>query len=81
MGKQDFKILIVDDDENLSFYFSDIFEDKGYYTMLASDDETAIELCRQENFDLALINMKLPDKHGMKLVKPGIGDETVHRKR
>jgi PAS domain S-box-containing protein len=69
MEEQDFKILIVDDDKNLSLNFKDIFDDKGYNTVAANDGETAIELCRLENFDLVLIDIKLPDIPGMKLVE------------
>ncbi len=69
MSNQNFKILIVDDDKNLSLNFIDIFEDKGYYTVVANDGVTAVKLCKQEKFDLALIDIKLPDISGMKLVE------------
>lgn len=63
-----FGILIVDDDVNLASTLQDILNEAGYNAAVAGDGQTALTLCREQVFDLALIDIKLPDTPGMKLI-------------
>ncbi len=63
------KILIVDDDEGLASNLQDILEAAGYSTATAYDGESAMVLCRQNTFDLGLIDIKLPDISGITLIE------------
>ncbi len=58
-------ILIVDDDENLCANMQDVLSDKGYRVNVAYDNNTAIEKAKKENFDVMLIDMKLPALNGL----------------
>ncbi len=58
------KILIVDDDTDLSMLIMDMLEDKGYGTQLASSIEQAYELLEKEQFHLILLDINLPDGTG-----------------
>ncbi len=58
-------ILIVDDDENLCANMQDVLSDKGYRVNVAYDGNTAIEKAKKDNFDVMLIDMKLPALNGM----------------
>jgi len=64
-----FDILIVDDDVDLASNLRDILEAEGYDTALAGDGQTAFTLCQEKTFELALIDLKLPDISGVKLIK------------
>jgi len=64
-----FDILIVDDDVDLASNLRDILEAEGYGTALARDGQTALTLCHEKIFNLALIDLKLPDMSGVKLIK------------
>ena len=58
------KILIVDDENDIAELISDILEDEGYETIIANDGKTAINLVREENFDLILLDVMMPDISG-----------------
>ena len=47
-------ILIVDDDVELALNLKDLLEGEGYNTVVASDGKTALTLCRERLFALAL---------------------------
>lgn len=61
-------ILIVDDDVALASNLQDVLEAEGYTIAVAHDGQTALSLCREMAFDLALIDIMLPDMSGIKLI-------------
>ena len=67
MQKASFDILIVDDNRDLAQNIQDVFDAQGYGTAIAFDGRSAIELCRQREFDLVLIDIQLPDMDGLRL--------------
>lgn len=75
-----FEILIVDDDVNLASNLQDILEVEGYNTAVAHDGQTALTLCRQKVFVVALIDIKLPDISGIRLIDKlhELSGETVY---
>ncbi|MCP4691195.1 MAG: PAS domain S-box protein, partial [Desulfobacterales bacterium] len=62
-------ILIVDDEVDMALNLKDIFEHQGYGAMIAHDGLGAQNLCAERNFDLGLIDIKLPDARGLDLIK------------
>jgi len=58
-------ILVADDDENFCANMKDILSDKGYRVSTARDGNTAIEKTRKNNFDIILIDMKMPALNGL----------------
>jgi len=64
-----FEILVVDDDMDLASNLQDILEAEGYHTAVAHDSQTALTLSRKKVFDLALIDIKLPDISGVELIR------------
>ena len=58
------KILIVDDENDIAESISDILEDEGYETVIANDGNTAISLVKEEDFDLILLDVMMPDISG-----------------
>jgi PAS domain S-box-containing protein len=63
-----FEILVVDDDVALASNLHDILEGEGYNTTVADDGRTALTLCREKVFDLALVDIKLPEMTGVELI-------------
>jgi len=64
-----FKIAVVDDDKNLAENIRDIFELESYQVSVANSGKEAIALFEQGIFDLAFVDVKLPDTAGQELVK------------
>jgi DNA-binding response OmpR family regulator len=60
-------ILIIDDDIAILHTFSRIFQRKGYCVTLAERGKDAIEKINSEHFDVALIDLGLPDMEGIEL--------------
>ena len=58
-------ILVVDDDENLCANLKDNLSIKGYRVCVAYDGNMAIEKARENNFDIMLIDLKLPVLNGL----------------
>ena len=63
-------ILIVDDDEGARRSLTLIFGRKGYETQTAGTGREAIEKAQGRFFNLALIDIKLPDMEGVELIAP-----------
>lgn len=63
-------ILIIDDDESTCKNLSLILGKKGYDTGMAGTGKEALQKVRERFFNLALLDLKLPDMEGVELVTP-----------
>ncbi len=63
------KILIVDDDKELSMLIVDMLSDKGHETTIAESLEQAYEILEKEQFHLILLDINLPDGTGFEFCK------------
>ena len=63
------KILIVDDDMDLSEIITDMLENYGYDVTAAGDADTAFLLLSEQNFHLILLDINLPDITGFELCR------------
>jgi len=61
-------ILIVDDNEGILETLSAILEEKGYRTDKAKNGREAIEKSKTNYYNVALLDIKLPDIEGTKLL-------------
>lgn len=62
------RILIVDDDENIRKVLTAILEDEGYIVESAGTAKKAMERTRRKFYNLALIDIRLPDMEGIELL-------------
>ena len=62
------RILIVDDDENIRKVLETILEDEGYTVESAETAKKGIEKSEKSFFNLALIDVRLPDMEGIELL-------------
>ena len=60
------KILIIDDDPEISSYLESIFKDNGYETLVANDGSVGLELVKKEKPDLITLDLDMPDVYGVK---------------
>ncbi len=65
----DINILIVDDDAGTRETLSDIFSEKGYCATPVATAGEALEEAKKLAFEIALIDIKLPDMDGIALLK------------
>jgi len=63
------RILVVDDDPNILKVIRIRLEAEGYRVSTAAKAEDAITLARKGTFHLALIDLKLPEKDGIGVMK------------
>jgi len=61
-------ILIVEDDANIRESLSILLQQKGYSTDTAENGREAIKKTKTKYFNLALLDIKLPDMEGTKLL-------------
>lgn len=63
------KILIVDDDKDLSFIISEMLESYGYSVEYADSGKKALELLSENAYHLILLDINLPDETGFELCR------------
>lgn len=61
--------LIVDDDEDLCQNLWELMHARGYRVCLAHDEDGAAERLNDRDYDVALIDMKLPKSDGQRVFK------------
>jgi two-component system response regulator HydG len=61
-------ILIIDDDENIAKTFTAVLEKQGYSVDTAKDGGEAIKKLNTERYDVALVDIRLPDIDGIELL-------------
>ncbi len=59
-----YRILVVDDEEKVRVLIRKYAEFEGYEVEEAADGMTVIELCRQEKFDLMILDVMMPELDG-----------------
>ncbi len=62
------KVLIVDDDPNIRLIFKETLKMDGYNVVTASTGIKALELVLEDNFNLLILDIKMPDIHGLEVL-------------
>jgi len=62
------KIIIIDDDTALHRVFTRILQKEGYTIETAETGKEALEKIQKNSFQVALIDVKLPDVNGLDLL-------------
>ena len=63
------RIIVVDDDESIRETMKAILEDEGYIVDLAESGKEAIQKTNDQTYNLALLDIRLPDMEGVDLLK------------
>ncbi|MBN1841099.1 MAG: response regulator [Deltaproteobacteria bacterium] len=67
MKKSEKLFLIIDDEPDMCWALEHILETLGVNAKTAQSGEEALTLMRQNRFDLAFLDAKLPDSEGLEL--------------
>jgi two-component system alkaline phosphatase synthesis response regulator PhoP len=76
MKKRKGSVLIVDDDVCVVKTMSSVLEDEGFEFDIAYNGKEALEKAKDKSYDVALLDINLPDMKGTQLLK-AIGQGTV----
>ncbi len=66
------RILIVDDEEDLTLGYSKCLLKVGYEVKTASSGEEAIEILKKDIFDLMILDIRLPEMDGMEVLQKSL---------
>ena len=67
MGNHE-RILVIDDDESIRNSLAAILRDEGYEVDVASNGREALQKSEETIYNLALIDIKLPDMEGIDIL-------------
>lgn len=59
-----FNVLVVDDDKNIRYLIKEVFESEHFTVKTASDGKSALELLDKEKFDIAIVDIMMPNLNG-----------------
>lgn len=62
-------VLVVDDTKNIRLLLTRCLEMEGYRVTVANDGKSALELFTKEHFDLAFLDIKMPQFSGTEVLK------------
>ncbi|MDH4205155.1 MAG: response regulator [Desulfobacteraceae bacterium] len=69
IGIKDWKLLLIDEDEETRKALSVFLEDAGYIVLTAADGENGIKLCREESPQIIITEIDLPGMDGVGFLK------------
>lgn len=63
------KILIVEDDQFLREFYQELLQSEKFIVDVAGDGELALQKIREGGYDLILLDIMLPKKDGMQILR------------
>jgi DNA-binding NtrC family response regulator len=63
------RILVVDDDREFQRSLIKIFQKAGYQVNVASDSVQALALLNRRQYDLVVLDLKMPGKSGLEVLR------------
>jgi two-component system, OmpR family, response regulator len=63
------RVLVVDDTKNIRILLTKCLELDGYTVLTATDGQEALELFERDKFDLAFLDIKMPQLSGTEVLK------------
>lgn len=68
------KILIVEDDQFLREFYQELLQTEGYLVDVAAEGETASKKLHEGGFDLVMLDIMLPKKDGLQILRDNKAD-------
>jgi len=65
---EEFRILVVDDEEDVRGILSEMIEGLDYQVMVAEDGKEALERIKTEKIDLVITDLSMPKMNGLELI-------------
>lgn len=63
------RILVIDDEKTLRYFLRLHLQQQGYQVTEASDGKTALKLISKNDFDVALVDLRLTDMDGLDIIR------------
>lgn len=63
------KILLIDDDENIGLSLASFLKSKGAILDYESEAKAGLEIIKNENYDLLIVDFALPEISGQKIIE------------
>lgn len=63
------KVLVADDEEDIRTFTTRTLTHEGHDVTLAEDGAQAIELMKQNDYDLIILDIMMPNKNGIEVVQ------------
>ncbi len=63
------RILVVDDEENITAILSLFLKSKGYHVVTAKNGEEALKALKEDYYDLVISDIRMPQMDGLALLK------------
>jgi DNA-binding response OmpR family regulator len=81
MDNSKIKILIVEDDQFLREFYQELLHAEGYQVDVAPDGEIASQKVHQGGYDLVLLDIMLPKKDGLQILRDEKITPSVNKNR
>ena len=62
-------IVLVDDEPDILWALSNVLKEKGYFPITAQNGKEGLKKLEEEQPDLAVLDIRLPDMNGIELLK------------
>ena len=66
---KDKRILVVDDDESVCAVLEHVIQKEGFQVAKATDGEVALQMVKQQHFDLLVLDVMLPRYGGFEILR------------
>lgn len=63
------RILIIEDDQFLREFYQELLQAEAYFVDVAADGEIALSKLQNNEYDLALLDIMLPKKDGLQILR------------
>ena len=63
------KVLVVDDNENITDLLSRFLNAKGFETIVTNDPRNGLNLLREEKYDVVLLDISMPEVSGIDIIQ------------
>ena len=62
-------VLLIEDSESTRFVYREFLEENGYHVLEAEDGRSGLGLIHAHNPDIVILDLILPDIHGLEVLK------------
>lgn len=69
MAKDQYTILIADDEQEMVDFLSDYIEDEGYKAVQAANGQEMLDIVNDRKIDLVLLDVMMPEMDGMEALR------------
>jgi len=67
--KEDARVLVVDDEPMVCLALTNWLEEENYFAQALEDGPQAVKAVREENWDIVLLDLRMPGMDGMEVLK------------